>query len=284
VPVTPATSVLAAVDGWDVPHVAVAVVGPDGALLDSRGDLGRPFRLASISKVLTAHALMIAVHNGTIGLDDEAGPPGSTLAHLLAHASGYGFEAGDPIFARAGERRIYSNAGIEAAAAHLERRIGVDFDAYLNEALFLPLGMDGASLYGSPAHGVHGTVEDLLAFAGELFTPRLLPPEVIAEATRVQFPGLNGVIPGLGRFDPCDWGFGFERNFAKTSTSGQVHWAGQRVSAQAVGHFGGAGTFFWLDPVARLACACLTDRPFDTWALAAWPPLCDAVVDRFAAG
>jgi len=26
----------------------------------------------------------------------------------------------------------------------------------------------------------------------------------------VAFPGLAGVLPGLGRYDPCDWGLGFE--------------------------------------------------------------------------
>ena len=42
---------------------------------------------------------------------------------------------------------------------------------------------------------------------------------------------------------------------------------------------GGAGTFLWVDPEARCACACLTDLEFDDWALGAWPPLSDAILD-----
>ena len=28
-----------------------------------------------------------------------------------------------------------------------------------------------------------------------------------------------------------------------------------------------------------MACICLADLEFDEWALAAWPPVCDAVID-----
>ena len=84
-------------------------------------------------------------------------------------------------------------------------------------------------------------------------------------------------MPGVGRFDPCDWGLGFERNFGRPG-----HWAGQTVSARTGGHFGGAGTFLWVDPVRELACVALTGRDFGPWAMEAWPPFCDAVVAEFA--
>lgn len=272
-------TVLDAVDGWDVPHAAVAVVGAGGTVLETRGPIDRPFRLASISKLLTSYALLVGAEGGSIGLDDAAGPRGATVRHLLAHASGLGFEAGDRVRARPGKRRIYSNAGIEAAAQHLAERTSVGFENYLTEAVLTPLGMASSSLYGSPAHDVYGPVVDLLAFAGELFAPRLLPEATLREAIGVQFPGLSGVMPGIGRFDPCDWGLGFERNFGRPR-----HWAGALASTQAFGHFGAAGTFFWVDPVAAVACICLTDRPFDAWALAAWPPLCDAVISAYGPG
>jgi CubicO group peptidase (beta-lactamase class C family) len=80
-------------------------------------------------------------------------------------------------------------------------------------------------------------------------------------------------VPGVGRFDPCDWGLGFEIHDGKAP-----HWMGARNSPSAVGHFGGTGTFVWIDPVAELALAVLTDRPFGAWALAAWPQLSDAVL------
>ncbi len=272
-------SALDAVDSWEVPHVAVAVVGADGAVLETRGPIDRPFRLASVSKLLTTYALLVGVQGGTIALDDAAGPRGSTVRHLLAHASGLGFEAGDPVRAAPGARRIYSNAGIEAAAEHLADVTSVGFETYLTEAVLTPLGMTSSSLYGSPAHDVHGPVCDLVAFAAELFAPRLLPPAAVGAALEVQFPGLAGFVPGVGRFDPCDWGLGFERNFGRPT-----HWAGARTSPEAFGHFGAAGTFFWVDPVAGVACICLTDRPFDAWAMAAWPPLCDSVISAYGPG
>jgi CubicO group peptidase (beta-lactamase class C family) len=89
----------------------------------------------------------------------------------------------------------------------------------------------------------------------------------------VQFSGLGGVLPDVGRFDPNDWGLGVELRDGK-----QPHWTGGRNSARTFGHFGGSGTFLWVDPDADVACACLTDREFDAWALDAWPRLSDAVL------
>lgn len=263
------------VDDWDVPNVAAAVVRADGTVAATHGDQLHRFRLASISKLLSAYAVMIAVEEEAVSLDDPAGPDGATLRHLLAHASGLGFDAGDPTQPVL-NRRVYSNAGIEAAADHLTLHTGIPFAQYLSEAVFAPLGMTSSVLEGSPAHQVFSTVADLVAFVREVFAPALLAPQTVAEMTAVQYPGLTGVVPGVGRFDPCDWGLGFERNFGRPK-----HWAGQSVSTQAFGHFGGAGTFTWWDPAAAVACICLTDRPFDTWALEVWPPLSDAVVRTY---
>ena len=77
------------VAGWDVPNAAAAVVAADGRIVGTIGDLDREFRLASLTKVATGWAAMVAVEEGTIGLDDPVGQPGCTLRHLLAHAGGY---------------------------------------------------------------------------------------------------------------------------------------------------------------------------------------------------
>jgi CubicO group peptidase (beta-lactamase class C family) len=103
-------------------------------------------------------------------------------------------------------------------------------------------------------------------------------PETLAEATSVAFPGLVGVLPGLGRQEPNDWGLGFELKDCK-----RPHWTGSANSPGTFGHFGGAGTFLWVDPDAQAACACLTDLEFDEWALAAWPPLADAILEELSA-
>jgi CubicO group peptidase (beta-lactamase class C family) len=81
---------LAQIDGWDVPHVAAAVIDSSGTVLDRRGPVDRPFRLASISKLITVYALLVAIEEEAVGLDDPAGPDavrsrGATLRHLMAH-------------------------------------------------------------------------------------------------------------------------------------------------------------------------------------------------------
>lgn len=260
------------IDGWPVPHVAAAVISSSGVLAQ-RGDTARPFRTASVSKLLTAYALMVAVEEGTVALDDAAGPPGATLRHLLAHASGYGFDSDATVLAAPGTRRIYSNRGIEEAAAHLAGAAGMAFGEYLGEAVLTPLGMHATELRTSPAFGIWSTVDDLSVFARELFAPRLLAPATIGQMVTVQFPGLPGVLPGVRRYDQLDWGLAFERNFGTTG-----HWAGGRVSRAAYGHFGGAGTFLWLDPMLGAATVVLADREFDEWGMAHWPAFCDAVV------
>lgn len=268
---------LEVVDGWDVPAAGIRVVRADG--LDvGHGRTGERLRIASVTKLLTTYALLIAVEEGAVELHDPVDPPGATLRHLLAHAAGYGFDAADGLIARPGSRRVYSNRGIEEAALHLERAAGMPFGVYLAEAVLDPLGMAATELRGSPAHDLHSTVDDLARFARELLSPRLLAPQTLEEAFTVQFPGLAGVVPGVGRFDPCDWGLGFERNFGRPG-----HWAGAAVSSRTGGHFGGSGSFLWVDPVRGLAVACLTGREFGPWALAAWPPLCDAVIERYGA-
>ena len=121
------------------------------------------------------------------------------------------------------------------------------FAEYLRQAVFAPLGMN-AELRGSAGADVYGTLDDLVALARELQSPTLVAPETLDEMTSVQFAGLNGVLPDVGRFDPNDWGLGVELRDAK-----QPHWTGTRNSERTFGHFGGSGTFLWVDPAAGLA-------------------------------
>jgi CubicO group peptidase (beta-lactamase class C family) len=253
--------------------VAAAVVEL-GGLREAIGEVSRTFPIASVTKPLVAYAVMVAVEEGALELDEPAGPPGSTVRHLLAHAAGYGFESDAQEVAPPGTRRIYSNRGFEVLGVHLENATGIPIGVYVSEAVFEPLQMARTTLDGSPAHGAHSSVEDLARFAVELLSPRLVSPATAADFAAVHFPGLTGVLPGLGRYEPLDWGLGVERNFGRPG-----HWAGGRVSTSTLGHFGGSGTFLWADPRAQRACVCLTDLAFGPWALQAWPPLCDAVAE-----
>jgi len=264
---------------WPVDAAAVGVVrlGPGApAPPVTVGDTGRVQAWASVSKPATALAVLVAVEEGTLGLDDPAGPPGSTVRHLLAHASGLGPDPGPPVEAP-GVRRIYSNAGYEVLGAVLAARAGMAFGDYLATGVLEPLGMERTSLVGSPsgaaAAGLAGPLSDLLALAREWARPTLVSPGSLSEAVTVQFPGLAGVLPGFGEFDPCDWGLGVEVRGGK-----RPHWTGSANSTATYGHFGQSGSFLWVDPVAGVLCAGLADRPFGVWAARAWPALADAVL------
>ncbi len=172
---------------------------------------------------------------------------------------------------------IYSNTGYVALAAHLEARTEIPFPTYLDEAVLSPLGLE-ATLEGDAAGGMVGNLRDMLRFGREALAPTLIAAETLAEATSVQFPGLDGVLPGFGRQTPNDWGLGFELRDAKSP-----HWTGSLNSARTYGHFGsrpGTATFLWIDPERQLVCAALADVSFGPWAAAAWPALSDAILSE----
>jgi len=263
---------LRAIEGWNAGVAAAGVTRVGGVVAThGPGDVDLPW--ASVTKILTGLALLVAVEEGTVHLDEPAGPPGATLRHLLAHASGLPVDGEKPL-TEPGRRRIYSNTGIELAAGLLEERAEMPFADYFAEAVVRPLGLAGR-LTGSPAHGYSGPLGDLLALGCEVLEPTLVAGETLAEATAVQFPGLSGVLPGLGRMEPNDWGLAFELRDTKSP-----HWTGSRNSRRTVGHFGASGTFLWVDPDAGLACGVLARRPFGDWAKEAWPALSDSVLEE----
>ncbi|TGD90772.1 class A beta-lactamase-related serine hydrolase [Mycolicibacterium sp. CH28] len=264
---------------WPVPAASAAVVGASGVLA-AYGDTTREFRLASVTKPLAARAAQVAIEEGVVDLDTPAGPPGSTIRHLLAHASGLSMHSAQ-VMAEPGKRRVYSNYGFQVLAETIEQNSGIEFGRYLTEALFEPLGMAASRLDGgAPAagFGAVSTVADLAAFAGDLLAPRTVSAQMHDWATSVQFPGLTGVLPGFGVQRPNDWGLGFEIRDAKTP-----HWTGTANSPRTFGHFGQAGTFIWVDPERGLALVVLTARDFDEWAKPLWPALSDEVLRVYGA-
>ena len=116
-----------------------------------------------------------------------------------------------------------------------------------------------------------GPLADLVGLVGEMQRPWVVPSAAAMGA--VAFPGLGGLLPGLGYQRSNDWGLGAEVRDSKAP-----HWMGATNDPSTFGHFGAAGGFVWVDPVAGVACACLTARPFGAWARSAWPPLADAVI------
>ena len=260
------------------PASAAAGFASATGVMEKTGPASQPFRWASVTKLLVALAALDAMQRGLLDLDEPAGPPGSTIRHLLAHASGLAFDS-DAVLSPPGRRRIYSNRGIEIVADVIAARSGQPFERLLAEEVCRPIGMTGTRLEGSPAWGAIGPLSDLMNLAVELASPSLIDENLLAEATRTVFGGLAGVLPGFGRQPNCDWGLGFEIRDSKAP-----HWTGTRNSPRTFGHFGRSGSFLWVDPEAGMACAALADRDFGDWARQAWPRLSDDLLAAHAAG
>lgn len=292
--------------GWPVGASSACLVRFDvaGEVAESlaTASASQPFRLASVSKPVSALAFLVAMEEGLFELDEVIEPLGASWRELLAHASGLPTDRGGRVDpgdlaellksgaaefqgARApGSRRIYSNLGFELAAELLSKRASMPFARYVGEAVLEPLGMSGArvdpSLY--PAAGPHGaaagmsaSAEELGRLAAELRAPRLVSRSTITEASSLQCGPLPGVLPGYGMQQNNAWGLGLEIRDAK-----DPHWSGSLNSEGTFGHFGQSGTFMWVDAELGAALVVLTDRPFDEFARSAWPALSDRIISE----
>src|SRR5713226_4199738 len=160
------------------------ITGSYGDPVATLGDTRHEYGWASVTKPVTALACLVAAEEGTIDLDEPAGPPGATVRHLLAHASGLppGLEAppakpsapgrksgappallrGASSIARPGERRIYSDQGFDVLGEVLAEHAEMEFGDYLDVAVLKPLGL-AARFEERPGSGLHGSLDDLLA-------------------------------------------------------------------------------------------------------------------------
>lgn len=260
-------SLLDGIASWPCANAA-ALFAIDGEVQETFGDTSREYSLASVTKLLTAAAVLIGHEEGSVDVwDDPDG--GGSLADLLSHASGLdadGRRRDDP-----GRRRMYSNAAYERAAGLLAVGSGLDFSTYLTDGLLDPLGMSQTVLSGSPAFGASSTVTDLWRFVSGL--AKVLSSETLASMTSAHRPELSGVLPGYGRQSPNSWGLGPEIRGQKFP-----HWTGPTTSPTTWGHFGQAGTFVWTDPARTATLVVLTDLPFGDWAKPAWSQLSEEAV------
>ena len=267
--------VLAEVETWEPSTVAIGLTDA-AAPVATHGPVDEVFWLASVSKPISAYGVLLAVQHGDLNLDEPVDVDGATevvtVRHLLAHAGGLPPEPSGPWTAPE-RRRVYCDWAYELLGDLVATRTGLAFEEYLELEVFGPLGMSDSHLGGPAGHGVHGSVADLLRFGRELLDPDLLDAALLAEATEVAFPGLDGVVPGFGRQTPNDWALGFEVRGSKTD-----HWMGTRLPAGTFGHFGLAGSFLWVDPERGIATAELADQRFGPWAVEAWGPFNDRVV------
>ncbi len=268
---------LGSLAAWPGAHRAAGWCTDDGQTTTA-GEPDLPLNLASVTKLFTAVAVLLATEEEVLALDEPAGPPGSTVRLLLCHASGLPFK-GTTTLAEPGRRRIYGNTAYEVLGSLWAERTGVPLAEYVREGVLEPLDMRATAMGERASYGARSTVTVLLRFAGELLHPgRVLAPATLAEAVTPQLPDLRGVLPGFGRHNPNPWGLGFEIHGHKTP-----HWMPPDASPATFGHFGQSGSFVWVDPEAGVACAGLSDEPYGDRAKQARPALGRAVL-RAAAG
>ena len=177
-----------------VPGVSCAIVDRDGILWAAGfgyADYDRKtpvttdttFLICSVSKTITATAVMLAVQEGLLELDvpiieylpqftvhsrfEEHPEKKITLRHLLSHTSGIAFEAPvgngrEPSYGtleehvlsvsdtwlrhKVGERYSYSGPGYDLAAYILQVQSGQPFARNVEDKVFAPLGMTNCSV------------------------------------------------------------------------------------------------------------------------------------------
>ncbi|MGE3275980.1 MAG: serine hydrolase domain-containing protein [Vicinamibacterales bacterium] len=172
-----------ALEATGAPGISVAI-GGDGAVQWAEGfglaDVEQQvavtpdtvFRIASISKPITATAVMQLVERGRVALDDpiqkyvpsfpSKGEQRITIRHLLTHTSGIRHYQGnefnqrepfasvdaaiavfrdDPLLFAPGSRYSYSTYGYNLLAGVVERASGLTFEAYLRDRVWGPAGM-----------------------------------------------------------------------------------------------------------------------------------------------
>ncbi|MGN7862008.1 serine hydrolase domain-containing protein [Microbacterium sp. 22303] len=267
------TTTFAATDGFS--HTAlVGVTGPERTLA-VQGDPQAVLPLASVTKPLTAWGVFVAIERGLVDLDEPAGPAGATVLNLLDHTSGLPMEGEAPLKAP-GERRIYSNAGFDALAAHVADAVGMDFADWMLREVTLPLGMGRTDVTGRPSAGASASIEDLLIFGREVLRPTLIPAALRDLALTVSHPGLRGIVPGYGAYPDNQWGLGFELKDSKSP-----HWMSDTLPPETAGHFGALGSFLFIDRSRDLAAAFLSGVPFGEEHKRIWPALTEEIVTRY---
>lgn len=206
-PVTPVNSIPQVDDGirdfmarYNVPGVSVAIV-KEGKLVYAKGygfadqqaakavDTASLFRVASISKPITAIAIMKLVEQGKLSLSAKVFGPQAvlgtaygntpyqnhitdiTVQHLLQHtAGGWANDANDPMFTNPtmtaqeliswtlnnrplstapGSNYAYSNFGYSVLGRIIEKVTGKSYEDYVKSEILRPLGITRMSIGGN---------------------------------------------------------------------------------------------------------------------------------------
>jgi CubicO group peptidase (beta-lactamase class C family) len=178
------------------------------------------FPIHSVGKMFTAVAIAQLVESGTLSFeatvdrylaDLQADVGNATIGQLLSHTSGIG----DGLLSSGLEHRPgtfnYANQNFELLGLTVEAVTGQSLQAYLDERVFAPSGMQATKTIidrplGAPAaaDGQQSTVGDLLRFADALFGYQLLSEETTKLITSPQIGTDGGYGYGFMVFSPSD--------------------------------------------------------------------------------
>ena len=259
-------------DGWPgAPSIVLLrLQGGEVEYVEQVGDLAQVRAWASISKMVVAMAFAVEVDWGVHYFDEEFGPGGATLANLLSHSSGLGLEEGDRVVPLA-TQRVYSNVAVNHAVDVAVG--GGDAASWLEDRVFVALGLATTRLAGRPCADVVGSTGDLATLA-----VAWLRPDLVGTATRDRMiepylAELSGIVPGFGRFTPCAWGLGPELRGTKH------HWMGD-WPPRSFGHFGQSGSLMLLNADEQIGVVATSTEPFGAWAVELWPEWTSAMRRR----
>ncbi len=245
--VSPSVDALRQLDEWGADNAAAGVVGPEGVRA-VHGPVGHEFRWASVTKPATALATLVAAEEGVVDLDEPAGPPGSTVRHLLAHASGLPFEGEAPI-AEPGQATDLLEHRLRAAgsARGSGRRDAVRRLPAGGGLRAARHGRRAPRLGRARTCSARSTTRS--SWRASCCGRRWSRPRRSPRRRRVQFPGLRRRAPRPRALGPERLGPRLRAARTGRARTGR----GRRNSPRTFGHFGGSGTFLWVDPDVDLA-------------------------------
>lgn len=260
------------------------------------------FRIASITKPVTATLVLVLAEEGLLSLDTPVLHGRVTLRHLLSHASGLDCELASDLtaygsleellpdvgtvrrWAAPGQLWAYCNVGYWVAGAAAARACGMTFEEAVRERVLTPLGLERmtfevADAILHPAAVGHVPVEPLATQHEVAATCYRYPPvrrpsgglistvEDLLAFARAHFDDRFAVmqesqIDAVG----CEWGLGW-----------RLERAGDLRLALHYGGYGGFATLLLVAPEREFALAVLTNSARGQEAI---DPIADEALDR----
>ncbi|XEC94446.1 serine hydrolase [Paenibacillus tarimensis] len=161
------------------------------------------FRLGSVSKPITATAIMLLHEKGFLDVDQTIDwyltdiPSGNriTIHHLLTHTSGLNHSSDGSLLFEPGSKFAYVNTGYILLSRIIEMVSGYTFGQYLKETIFEPSGMQNSGYAGEEE--IHkGQADGYSAYEDRVIDGKFVDMSTLAGAA-----GLFSTTSDLFRFD-----------------------------------------------------------------------------------